>query len=76
MINGIILGLLLTFALAADYTVQNNQIPKINWKPDVKMERTVIYYDVFEFGDDGMRTVTQDSIVYYDRVRDLKKKGN
>ena len=68
------LGILLGFAVITDYTLQNNQIPELNLKPDVKMERTVIYYDVFEFEADGMRTITKDSIVYYDRVRGRKNK--
>jgi hypothetical protein len=46
----------------------------MNWKPDVRMERTVIYYDKFEsVGMDGLRTMSQDSIVYYDRVRKRNK---
>ena len=62
------------FLCAADYTVQNNQIPKLNWRPDVRMERNIIYYDVIDsVGIDGIRTFNQDSIVYYDRVRGKNK---
>jgi hypothetical protein len=74
MLSGLWLGILLGFAVITDYTLQNNQIPELNLKPDVRMERTVIYYDVFEFGEDGMRTITKDSIVYYDRVRKKRNK--
>jgi len=58
------------FLLITDYTVQNNHIPKLDLTPEPKMEKNVIYYDKFEnFGEDGIRTVTKDSIVYYDRIR-------
>jgi hypothetical protein len=70
--TGLWLGIFLAFAAVTDYTVSKSNI-QMNWKPDVRMETTVIYYDVFEFGEDGMRTITKDSIVYYDRVRKRNK---
>jgi len=69
---GLWLGIFLAFAAVTDYTISKDNI-HLNLKPDIRMERTVIYYDVFEFGEDGMRTITRDSIVYYDRVRGKKK---
>lgn len=63
----IILGV---FALATDYTVQNNHIPKLDITPQPKMERNVIHYETYEnFGMDGMHTTYQDSIVYYEKKR-------
>ena len=57
--------LLSCFLFAADYTVQNNHIPKFNLKPDRKTEETVIYYDKFEnIGEDGIHTVTKDSVIF------------
>ena len=58
------------FLCATDYTVQNNHIPKLDWKPQPRIERNVIYYDKIDsIGYDGMRFFEVDSIVYYDRVR-------
>jgi len=62
--------LFLGFGFAVDYTTQNNHIPKINIVPDVRMEMTVHYYDVIDsIGYDGLHIMSQDSVVYYDRVR-------
>ena len=53
------------FLFATDYTVQNNHIPKLDLTPDPKTEETVVYYDKFEnFGEDGLHTVTKDSVIF------------
>ena len=62
--------LLGAFLFATDYTVQNNHIPKVDWKPKPRMERNVIYYNKIDsIGLDGIKIFEKDSIVYYDRVR-------
>ena len=61
------------FLVAADYTVQTNHIPKVDLKPEPRIERNVIYYDIIEIGQDGIRSFTKDSVVYYDEVKLIKK---
>ena len=70
--SGLWLGIFLAFGVLTDYTIQNNQIPKIDWTPDPIVKERVIYYDVIEVGNDGMHTIERDSIVYYDKVKLFK----
>ena len=73
MMTGLWLGIFLAFAAVTDYTVSKSNI-QMNWRPDVRMERVVHYYDVIDsVGYDGLRIMKQDSIVYYDRVRKRNK---
>jgi len=72
MISGLWLGIILGFLVATDYTVQNNHIPELDLAPKPKMERNVIYYETYEnFGIDGIHTINQDSIIYYEKARKI-----
>ena len=64
----LILIFLAAFLLTADYTVQNNQIPKVNLAVESKLQKNVIYYDKLEeFKEDGIHKITRDSITYYEK---------
>jgi len=61
--SNLILILLGAFMVMADYTVSKSDI-NLDFKPDPKLRREVIYFDRIEF-QDGYRVITQDSVVNY-----------
>jgi len=63
--NPIITVLLFGFLFAADYTLSKHPPIHLDLEPDRKLRREVIYFDKIEFGEDGYRIISQDSVVNY-----------
>jgi len=61
----IIIFLLGGFLLITDYTIQKSPPIHLDFKPKVEVKEEIIYFDRIEFEEDGLHTITRDSVVFY-----------